>query len=204
MDREMMEQFVGKTIKVDRGGPESRSGKLLAVFEDFFAILTEHDGVVFYKTNHVRSITESSKDDMKFGLKVPDKLDFKKAETFVKLLGKIRFQWVKINRGGPESFEGVLSDVNKHFASLIVKEEVVRVSMKHIRNISYGLKVDNSQKDDSNESNGNDNDDKDDDNKDNSSKNSSSKNSSSKDSSSKDSSSKDSSSKNSSNKNNDK
>ncbi|MBT2743473.1 hypothetical protein [Bacillus sp. ISL-77] len=199
MDREMMEQFVGKTIKVDRGGPESRSGKLLAVFEDFFAILTEHDGVVFYKTNHVRSITESSKDDMKFGLKVPDKLDFKKAETFVKLLGKIRFQWVKINRGGPESFEGVLSDVNKHFASLIVKEEVVRVSMKHIRNISYGLKVDNSQKDDSNESNGNDNDDKDDDNKDNSSKNSSSKNSSSKDSSSKDSS-----SKNSSNKNNDK
>ncbi|MBT2736034.1 hypothetical protein [Bacillus sp. ISL-7] len=176
MDREMMEQFVGKTIKVDRGGPESRSGKLLAVFEDFFAILTEHDGVVFYKTNHVRSITESAKDDMKFGLKVPDKLDFKKAENFVKLLGKIRFQWVKINRGGPESFEGVLSDVNKHFASLIVKEEVVRVSMKHIRNISYGLKVDNS----SNESNGNDNDDKDDDNKDNSSKNSSSKNSSNK------------------------
>ncbi|MBT2729951.1 hypothetical protein J7E63_24125 [Bacillus sp. ISL-75] len=198
MDREMMEQFVGKIIKVDRGGPESRSGKLLAVFEDFFAILTEHDGVVYYKTNHVRSITESSKDDMKFGLKVPNKLDFKTAENFVKLLRKIRFQWVKINRGGPESFEGVLSEVNKHFASLIVKEEVVRVSMKHIRNISYGLKVDNSQKDDSNESNGNDNDhkndDKDDDNKDNSSKNSSSKDSSSKDSSSK----------NSSKKNNDK
>ncbi|MEH7503597.1 hypothetical protein V7152_16555 [Neobacillus drentensis] len=147
MDREMMEQFVGKTIRVDRGGPESRSGKLLAVFEDFFAILTEHDGVVYYKTYHVRSITESSKDDMKFGLKVPHKLDFKKAEKFRKLLESIRFQWVKINRGGPESFEGVLSDVNKHFASLIVNEEVVRVSMKHIRNISYGLKVDKSKKD---------------------------------------------------------
>ena len=180
MEREMMEQFIGKTIRVDRGGPESRNGKLLAVFEDFFAILTEHDGVVYYKTNHVRSITESAKDDMKFGLKVPNKFDFKKAENFVKLLGKIRFQWVKINRGGPESFEGVLSDVNKHFASLIVKEEVVRVSMKHIRNISYGLKVEKSKKDHSNKSNGNDkdqrNEDKDDDNKDNSSKNSSSKN----------------------------
>jgi len=175
MDREMMEQFVGKTIKVDRGGPESRSGKLLAVFEDFFAILTEHDGVVFYKTNHVRSITESAKDDMKFGLKVPNKLDFKKAENFVKLLGKIRFQWVKINRGGPESFEGVLSDVNKHFASLIVKEEVVRVSMKHIRNISYGLKVEKSKKDHSNNSKGNDKERKNDDKKDSSSKGSSSK-----------------------------
>ncbi|MFP5111898.1 hypothetical protein ACSU64_05905 [Bacillaceae bacterium C204] len=142
MEKEMMNLFVGKTIKVDRGGPESRSGRLLAVLDDFFVLLTESDGVVYYKMNHIRSITESAKDDMKFDLKVPKKLDFKSAETFVKLLESIRFQWVRINRGGPESFEGVLSEVNKHFASLIVKEEVVRVSMKHIRNVSYGLVVD--------------------------------------------------------------
>ncbi|MEH7087150.1 hypothetical protein V7139_31285 [Neobacillus drentensis] len=147
MEKEMMNLFVGKTIKVDRGGPESRSGKLLAVFEDFFVLLTETDGVVFFKTNHIRSITESAKDDIKFDIKVPEKFDFKKADTFVKLLESIRFQWVRINRGGPESFEGVLSEVNKHFCSLIVKEEVVRVSMKHIRNISYGLKVESSKND---------------------------------------------------------
>src|SRR3954470_21981652 len=86
MEKEMMNLFVGKTIKVDRGGPESRSGKLLAVFEDFFVLLTESDGVVFFKTNHIRSITESAKDDMKFDLKVPKKFDFKTAENFVKLL----------------------------------------------------------------------------------------------------------------------
>lgn len=154
MEKEMMNLFVGKTIKVDRGGPESRSGKLLAVFEDFFVLLTETDGVVYYKTNHIRSITESAKDDMKFDLSVPKKFDFKTAESFVKLLEGIRFQWVRINRGGPESFEGVLSDVNKHFASLIVKEEVVRVSMKHIRNISYGLIIDKSKKDDDGKSKG--------------------------------------------------
>jgi len=147
MEKEMMNLFVGKTIKVDRGGPESRSGKLLAVFDDFFVLLTETDGVVFFKTNHIRSITESAKDDMKFDIKVPEKFEFKKAENFVKLLESIRFQWVRINRGGPESFEGVLSEVNKHFCSLIVKEEVVRVSMKHIRNISYGLKVESSKND---------------------------------------------------------
>ena len=170
----MMNLFVGKTIKVDRGGPESRSGKLLAVFEDFFVLLTEKDGVVYYKTNHIRSITESSKDDMKFELAVPEKFDFKTAEHFVQLLEGIRFQWVRINRGGPESFEGVLSEVNKHFASLIVKEEVVRVSMKHIRNISYGLIVekpkknkseksnDNNKSDDSSDNNKQNNDDHDD------------------------------------------
>ncbi|MEH7072712.1 hypothetical protein [Neobacillus drentensis] len=164
MEKEMMNLFVGKTIRVDRGGPESRSGKLLAVFEDFFVLLTEKDGVVYYKTNHIRSITESAKDDMKFGLTVPEKFDFKTAENFVKLLEGIRFQWVRINRGGPESFEGVLSEVNKHFASLIVKEEVVRVSMKHIRNISYGLMVEKQKNSDSGKSKGNDSDGKNDDN----------------------------------------
>ncbi|MFJ7726258.1 hypothetical protein ACIQXV_08840 [Neobacillus sp. NPDC097160] len=163
MDREMMDQLVGKTIRVDRGGPESRIGKLLAVFEDYFVLLTESDGVVYYKTNHVRSVTESSKDILNFGLKVPGKLDFKTADNFHKLLESIRFQWVKINRGGSESLEGVLSDANKHYASLIVNDEVVRFSMKHIRNISYGLKVKKPKKDDSEESNnGEDNDDNED------------------------------------------
>jgi len=156
MDRELMNQHVGKTIRVDRGGPESRIGKLLAVFEDYFVLLTEADGVVYYKTNHIRSITESSKDAMKLGLKIPEKLEFKSAENFHLLLESIRFQWVRINRnGGPESLEGVLSDSNKHYASLIVKDEVVRYSLKHIRNISYGLMMggDNSEGD----SSGNDN-----------------------------------------------
>jgi spore coat protein B len=154
MDRELMNMHVGKTIRVDRGGPESRIGKLLAVFEDFFVLLTEKDGVVYYKTNHVRSITESSKDAMKLGLKIPEKLEFKTAENFHKLLESIRFQWVKINRdGGPESLEGVLSDANKHYASLIVNEEVVRFSLKHIRNISYGLMVEKSEKSEEGKSN---------------------------------------------------
>jgi spore coat protein B len=163
MDKEMMNQHIGKIIRVDRGGPESRSGKLLAVFEDHFVLLTESDGVVYYKTNHVRSITESSKDDMKFELKVPDKFDYKTAENFLKLLEGIRFQWVKINRGGPESLEGVLSDANINFASLIVKEEVVRFSMKHIRNISYGLMVEKPKKEDSSKSSSKDKNQKNDD-----------------------------------------
>ncbi|MCH6265496.1 MULTISPECIES: hypothetical protein [Neobacillus] len=139
MNKESMMQYVGKTIRVDRGGPESRMGKVLAVFEDYFVLLTESDGVVYYKTNHIRSVTESSRDLLKLGVNIPKNFEYKTGENFVKLLESIRYQWIRINRGGTEALEGVLNDVSKDIASLIVKEEVVRFSMKHIRNISYGL-----------------------------------------------------------------
>lgn len=161
MNKEAMMQYVGKIIRVDRGGPESRIGKLLAVHDDYFILLTKKDGVVYYKTNHIRSVTESSKDLMKLGINVPKNFEYKSAENFVKLLESIKYQWIRINRGGHEALEGVLNDVTKDIASLIVKEEVVRFSMKHIRNISYGLVVgsgDDSGKSDDGNDKGNDND----------------------------------------------
>jgi spore coat protein B len=172
MNKEAMMQYVGKIIRVDRGGPESRIGKVLAVHDDYFILLTKKDGVVYYKTNHIRSVTESSKDLMKLGIKVPKNFEYKSAENFVKLLESIKYQWIRINRGGHEALEGVLNDVTKDIASLIVKEEVVRFSMKHIRNISYGLVIGGSDgdsgksgdhdgdDDDNNKGKDNDNDDK--------------------------------------------
>jgi spore coat protein B len=156
MNKEVMSMYLGKTIRVDRGGPESRIGKLLAVFEDYFVLFTETDGIVYYKTNHIRSVTESSKDLMRLGVDVPDKFEYKTAENFHKLLETIKFQWVRINRGGTEALEGVLNDVNKEVASLIVKEEVVRFAMKHIRNISYGLRVEKPKKKSGNSNENND------------------------------------------------
>jgi spore coat protein B len=170
MNKEAMMQYVGKIIRVDRGGPESRIGKLLAVHDDYFILLTKKDGVVYYKTNHIRSVTESSKDLMKLGINVPKNFEYKSAENFVKLLESIKYQWIRINRGGHEALEGVLNDVTKDIASLIVKEEVVRFSMKHIRNISYGLvvgsgedsgKSDDDDNDNDNDNNGNENQDED-------------------------------------------
>lgn len=156
MNKEVMNLHLGKTIKVDRGGPESRQGKLLAVFEDYFVLLTETDGVVYYKTNHIKSVTESSKDLMKLGVDVPEKFEYKTAENFHKLLESIKYQWVRINRGNTEALEGVLNDVNKEVASLIVQEEVVRFAMKHIRNISYGLRIEKAKKEEGNKSDSND------------------------------------------------
>ncbi|MEH7110653.1 MULTISPECIES: hypothetical protein [Bacillaceae] len=153
MNRDMMETLVGKIIKVDRGGPESRIGKLLDVYDDHFVLLTEKDGVVYYNTRHIKSLTENAKEQLEFKIEVPEGFEYKKAESFEDLLDCLKLQWVKINRGGPEKLEGVLSDINKDFLTLISTEEVVRLSMYHIRNISYGLKIEQEkeEKSDSNE-----------------------------------------------------
>ncbi len=137
----MWQSLVGKTIKVDRGGPESRVGKLMDVLDDHLVLLTKDDGVVYYNTQHIKSVTENSKDLINLGIVVPENFEYKKAASFQSLLDSLKFQWVKINRGGPEKLEGVLSESNKDYVSLINKEEVVRLSTYHIRNVSYGLKV---------------------------------------------------------------
>jgi len=151
MNIDMWKSLVGKTIKVDRGGPESRIGKLMDVLDDHLVLLTKDDGVVYYNTQHIKSVTENSKDLINLGITIPDNFEYKKATSFQNLLDSLKFQWVKINRGGPEKLEGVLSESNKDYISLINKEEVVRLSTYHIRNVSYGLKVEQESNEQGNE-----------------------------------------------------
>ena len=48
---------------------------------------------------------------------------------------------MKINRGGPETLEGVMDVVTDNFVTIVANEEIIRVSLFHIRNISYGVKL---------------------------------------------------------------
>ncbi|MEH7331896.1 spore coat protein [Neobacillus drentensis] len=145
MHNDIMKYFIGKVIKVNRGGSESRIGKLMHASEDHLALFTEDDGLVYYNTQHIKSFTDNMKGQMEFNIVVPNDIQYKKADNFYSLLESLKFQWVKINRGGPEKLEGVLSDIHHDYVSLINKEEIVRLSMFHIKNISYGLKVENAQ-----------------------------------------------------------
>jgi spore coat protein B len=141
MNRELMQSLLNKVVRVDRGGPESRVGKVISAQSDYFALLTEQDGVVFYKLQHVKSITQDSRNEMKLNAEVPE--DFKRFESFMdfkSVLTELRHRWVKINRGGPESVEGVLEEIFDDYATIVKNNEVIRVAMFHIRNVSYGLK----------------------------------------------------------------
>lgn len=140
MNNEMMFSLVpGKFYKVDRGGPESRIGKLIGVKVDYFTMLTEEDGLVFYQPHHVKSITQNTERGFEIDSNFPSNLKFRAPRNFKSVLKSlINFQ-VKVNRGGKESVEGVLEGVNDSFIKLVTEDEVVKISLFHLRNISYEL-----------------------------------------------------------------
>ncbi|WP_245698318.1 hypothetical protein [Sporosarcina ureilytica] len=138
--------LVDRVIKVDRGGPESRTGMLLGAKKDHITLLHEEEGIIYYNTHHIKSLTYNSKDQVEIDVDIPDDFTYIKAKDFRGILEKLTLRWVKINRGGPETLEGVMDVVTDDFVTIVANEEIVRVSMFHIRNISYGIKVDKKNK----------------------------------------------------------
>ncbi|NHC40659.1 hypothetical protein G6549_11820 [Bacillus sp. MM2020_1] len=145
MDKDIMKCFIGKVIKVDRGGPESKIGMLMDASDDLIVLLTEDDGLVYYNSKHIKSFSDNIKGSMKLSIEVPKDFKFIKAANFKELLNSLKFKWIKINRGGPEKLEGVLTEVENDSVFLINNQEIVRLSLLHIRSISYGLIVEKAE-----------------------------------------------------------
>ncbi|MEK3887793.1 hypothetical protein [Bacillus sp. FSL K6-3431] len=156
MNKELMLSLVDKVIKIDRGGPESRVGKVLAAEEDHLTVLTEDEGVIYYNTQHIKSLSDNAKQGLKFELEIPEDFEFVRAQDFKSVCDSLKYHWIKVNRGGPESLEGVLDDVNDDFMVVVSNEEIVRLSMFHVRNISYGVKVEKQEADKSENKSSND------------------------------------------------
>ena len=78
-------------------------------------------------------------------------------KTFEELLESFKYCWVKINRGGPEKVEGILQDVSCDFVTLIVKEEIILIAIKHIKSVNYNALAcgESDESDDSKESSNN-------------------------------------------------
>ncbi|WP_176541459.1 MULTISPECIES: hypothetical protein [unclassified Bacillus (in: firmicutes)] len=148
MGKDIKQYFTNKVIKVDRDGPESRIGKLLDAGDDYFAVLTEDDGVVYYHTRHIKSFTENMKIPWEFDVKVPKDFEFKKAENFKELLESLNYLWVRINRGGPDTVEGILIEVKDDFVYIVTNDEVVRITIFHIKNVSYGPNIEKAKTED--------------------------------------------------------
>jgi spore coat protein B len=137
--KDMLGQLKSQNVQIDRGGPESLKGKLVDVYDDFLVLQTENDGVVFYQIHHIKSISVdqgSSKENS--NQSIPEVT----AEVFSDLLKGYQHSWITINRGGPESVEGVLADITSDYVTVIHHEKVFRITNYHIRNISHGSKHD--------------------------------------------------------------
>jgi spore coat protein B len=151
MDKDIIQGFIGNVIRVDRGGPESKIGMLLGASDDHIVLLTEDDGVVYYNNQHIKSFTGNMKEPMEFNIEVPEDFQWIKADNLQDLFTSLRLKWITINRGGPEKLEGILTQVDKDFIYLVNSQEMVRLSLFHIKSISYGLKIEKTKQEESNE-----------------------------------------------------
>lgn len=157
MNKDLLLTLMNKVIRVDRGGPESRIGKLMAAEDDHFVLLTEKDGIVYYKTQHIKSITLNSRDGMEFSVEDPATDSYLLAPDFKTVVSSLRHHWVKVNRGGPEMLEGIMDEVTDDYISIFSKEEIIRLAMYHVRNISLGTTSEKANEGKNNQENTNEN-----------------------------------------------
>ncbi|MGP4080790.1 hypothetical protein ACTWQL_12795 [Pseudalkalibacillus sp. R45] len=131
ISRKKVNSLIGLWVKVNIGGPESKEGHLLGVTDEYLALLHK-DVVIYYQLSHVKSVSITT---TKLG-KLSRCAHFIDDCTFVELLKELKHHKVKINRGGPESIEGVLSEVHKDHIELTVCDKILFVTIHHIKSIS--------------------------------------------------------------------
>lgn len=54
MNKSMFEPHIGKIVKIDRAGPNSRTGKLLKLGSDFLVLLGEEGEIFYYPFHHIK------------------------------------------------------------------------------------------------------------------------------------------------------
>jgi spore coat protein B len=125
-------RYQGNNVKVNLGGPESLPGRLLGVQSDYLTLDTKKDGVVYYPLRHVKSVSINSEDFSRSSRSAR----YHNESNFLGVVRNLHHKKVKINRGGPESVEGVVSNVFDNHLELTVNNDIVFISIYHIKSIS--------------------------------------------------------------------
>ena len=140
--------LIGKEVRLDRGGPESKQGRVVAGGTDYVVIYNEKDGLIYYNTQHLKSITQNTKNSMEYSEvenEIPATLKIMQAGSFLELLRGMKNLWCQVNRGGHESVQGVLAEMNEDYINMVVNHELVTIFSYHIKSISYGVKKENQE-----------------------------------------------------------
>ena len=184
---ELLNHFKEQNVRINGKGPESKVGRLVDVQSDFLIIYDEKDGLTFYNFEHITSVSfadletsdedneneegnnendqqESSEDDSEeVWNHLMDVCHEVSSTNLLGVLGNLKYCWIKINRKGPESVEGLLVEANDDHLVLVVKDEIFRIATFHVKNFSVNVNYtsqssDNDNSDDnSNNQNSNNN-----------------------------------------------
>ncbi|MFK4426574.1 spore coat protein [Bacillus sp. RC51] len=130
--------LVGENVKVNLRGSESRVGVLLSLGKDYLTLQLPHGEVVYYQLKHVKSLVKKVKEtkcDDYYG-----SCFYSDEDTFLDVLSDLKYKWIKVNRGGPECVEGLLSEVHDECITLVNGDEVIYVIIYHIKSVNQVVK----------------------------------------------------------------
>lgn len=138
-----MDELVGKWIKINRGGPDSIEGKVLAVKDDVMTLLS-NNGIVFVSTRHIKSLSELGGSKTQGNRTDGNRTEGNKSRTKGHVHGPSNFydairsfnqKFVQINGGGPEMVTGFIAEISDDSIKLIHNREVLSIPLYHIKSI---------------------------------------------------------------------
>lgn len=138
----------GKKVTIFRGEPNSKTGTLVDVKSDYVTLLAqgknedEDPKVVFYQTQHVRSITKDTKSNsMNLKGDEENQTEYLAANNFAGLFELLMGENVEVDMGGPEVLHGHLMDFSKDLAALFTEDDgMVYINLQQVVNISMNQK----------------------------------------------------------------
>ncbi|MDP4087356.1 MAG: spore coat protein [Bacillota bacterium] len=137
----LLEKFKGEIVLINQGGPDSRKGRLVAVFNDFIVLFTEDDGLVYINLYHVKSISlvvqDGEKKNQDSIVQIPEWVC---VDHFQDIFKHFTQHWITVKSGGPENLEGVLVENTGGHYTLVNNQDVIRIQPFHIQSISIGPK----------------------------------------------------------------
>lgn len=132
MSTQSRDGLTGTQVMVNRGGPESETGTLLAIRNDVLVLRPRKGPNIYYNLEHVKSVTRLKKAAQSSA----GNGNFPPWLTFRQVLAAFTNRYVQINRGGPEKVDGTITMVTPYTVTLIRGKEIIRLPIHHIRTVN--------------------------------------------------------------------
>ncbi|PEJ25975.1 hypothetical protein CN689_25350 [Peribacillus butanolivorans] len=130
-----LEALKGKFVKVFKGGPDSREGKLLEVKDDYIVLQTKDKQLVYYASQYLKIVIGKAKKSDVGVFPVEEARVF--PNTFLEVLETLVSSTIKVNGGGPESKIGQVLDAKEEFLVLSTeKDGLVVFPYTNVKNVT--------------------------------------------------------------------
>lgn len=158
MDFSFLSESVGKSVQLERGGPDKLQGTLRSIMSDCLAVETKNDGVVYVQSQHIKTISEHVVTEVQMTRTQPVDANapvveelhppLVEADNFNDLLQKLNHRLVRVNHGGPNSLQGVLIGIHPDVVTVLHDmKDYVHYPIYHIKSIMWIYQIIDSQTD---------------------------------------------------------